>query len=58
MNYNGFYNDLLAKAQTGLEAGQSVDDVVSAYAVPTQYGDFQATEERLRATVQYIFEGR
>ena len=58
VNYNGFYNDLLAKTQAGLEAGQSVDDVVSTYTVPTQYEDFQATEERLRATVQYIFEGR
>ena len=57
VNYSGFYNDLAMRAQQGKAAGRSVDDVVSAYAVPSEYSDFAAPEHRLRSTVQQIFDG-
>ena len=57
VGYSGFYNDLLTKAQEGKAAGQSVDDVVGSYSVPTQYSSYVAEPDRLRATVQYVFDG-
>ncbi len=56
VNYSGFYNDLLTKAQEGAAAGRSVEDVVSAYTVPDQYRDFQAGN-RVRGVVQHIYDG-
>ncbi|MBM62244.1 MAG: hypothetical protein CL484_04775 [Acidobacteria bacterium] len=58
VNYSGFYNDLLTKAQTGLAAGQSPEEVIEAYTVPQRYSDFEVTEQRLAATVQHISDGR
>ena len=58
VNYSGFYNDLVGKALAGKAAGRSVDEVVTSYTVPSQYSDFQATEGRLRSTVQYVFDGQ
>ena len=58
VDYSGFYNDLLSKAQEGKAAGRSVADVVGAYTVPDQYSEFQASANRLEATVQHIFDGR
>ena len=58
VNYSGFYNDLLTKAQTGLAAGRSPDEVIEAYSVPQRYSDFEVTEQRLAATVQHISDGR
>ena len=58
VDYAGFYNDLLTKAQEGKAAGRSVADVIGAYTVPDQYSEFQAPANRIEATVQHIFDGR
>ena len=58
VKYEGFYNDLVMKAQQGKAAGRSVDDVVSSYRVPNEYSNYAAPEDRVRATVQYLFDGQ
>jgi cyclase len=58
VNYSGFYNDLVMQAQTGKTAGRSVDEVVSSYRVPSQYSGNAAPPDRVRATVQYLFDGK
>ena len=58
VNYSGFYNDIVDKAQAGQAAGRSVDQFVGSYTVPSQYSDFAAEPDRLQATAQYIFDGR
>ena len=58
VDFSGFYNDVVMKAQEGKASGRSVESVVSAYSVPSQYNDFQAPEASLQTTVQYIFDGR
>ena len=56
-NYSGFYNDILQTAREGRTAGRSVTDIVGSYTVPNQYQDFVVTEQRLRDTVQHVFDG-
>ena len=56
--FSGFYNDVVTKTQEGKAAGRSVDDIVAAYRVPEQYSEFAAPEARLRATVEYLYDGR
>ena len=58
VNYSGFYNDIVEKAQAGQAAGRSVDQFVGSYTVPSQYSDFAAEPDRLQATAQYIFDGQ
>ena len=58
VNYSGFYNDIVDKAQAGQAAGRSVDQFVGSYTVPSQYSDFAAEPDRLQATAQYIFDGQ
>ena len=58
VNYSGFYNDIVEKAQAGQAAGRSVDQFVGSYTVPSQYSDFTAEPGRLQATAQYIFDGQ
>ena len=58
VNYSGFYNGVVAAAKASMDAGQSVEQVVSSYSVPSQYSDFAAEPNRLQATVQYIFDGK
>ena len=58
VNYSGFYNGIVDAAKAGMAAGRSVDQVVSSYSVPSQYSDFAAEQNRLLATVQYIFDGK
>ncbi len=58
VDYGGFYNDVVSKTEAGKAAGQTVDQVVASYSVPSQYSDFVAAEDRLRATVQYLFDGQ
>ena len=58
VDYSGFYNDLVRKAQQGSTAGRRVDDVVGAYTVPDRYREFQAPEQRLRAIVQHVYDGQ
>ena len=58
VDFSGFYNDIVSKAQNGKAAGRSVDDVVAAYSVPDEYRDFAAPEGSLRTTIQYVYDGR
>lgn len=58
VDYSGFYNDLVATIQVGRAGGQSVDQVVSSYALPAQYSDFQVADDRLRSVVQYVFDSQ
>ena len=58
VDYAGFYNDLLTRAQEGAAAGRSVAETVAAYSVPDEYRDFQAPADRLESIVQLIYEGR
>ena len=58
VDFSGFYNDIVMKAEEGKASGRSVESVVSAYSVPGQYNDFQAPEASLETTVQYVFDGR
>ncbi len=46
------------QTQQGKAAGRSVDDVVSSYRVPSQYSGNAAPPDRVRATVQYLFDGQ
>ena len=57
VDFSGFYNDVVMKTQAGKAAGQSVDEIVASYELPSEYNDFAAPEGRLRATVQYLFDG-
>ena len=57
VDYSGFYDDLLSKAQAGAAAGQSVEDVVGSYTVPDQYSEFVSAPDRVTATVQHVFDG-
>ena len=57
MNYGGFYNDVVEKAKAGQAAGRSVDDVIDAYTLPSQFSDFVVEPNRLRSVVQYVFDG-
>ena len=58
VDFSGFYNDVVRKAQNGRAAGRSVDDVVAAYRVPDEYSDFAAPERSVRTTMQYVYDGR
>ena len=58
VNFSGFFNDVVAKAQEGKEAGRSVEEVVGSYRLPGRYRDFSTSETSLRSTVEYIFDGR
>jgi glyoxylase-like metal-dependent hydrolase (beta-lactamase superfamily II) len=58
VNYSTFYNGIVDAAKAGQAAGQTVDDVVGAYAVPVQLRDFAAEPGRLQSVVQYVFDGQ
>ena len=58
VNYSGFYNDLVERAQAAKAAGRSVDQFIQSYSVPGQYDDFTAEPDRLRTTAQYIYDGQ
>ena len=56
--FSRFYSDIVSRTQEGKAAGRSVDEIVSAYSLPAAYSQFSAPERSLRATVQYVFDGR
>lgn len=58
VDFSGFYNDVVSRAQVAQAAGRSVDDAVAAYSVPAEYSDFAAPERSVRTTMQYVFDGR
>ena len=58
VDFSGFYNDVVSKAQNGKAAGRSLDDVLAVYSVPDEYSDFAAPEGSLRTTMQYVYDGR
>ena len=57
VDFSGFFNDVVSKAQNGKAAGRSVNEVVAAYQVPAEYSDFAAPEGALRTTVQHVYDG-
>ena len=57
VDFSGFFNDVVSKAQNGKAAGRTVDAVVAAYQVPAEYSDFAAPEGALRTTVQHVYDG-
>jgi hypothetical protein len=58
VDYSGFYNDIADQAKASQASGRSVEQFVGSYTVPSQFRGFAAEPDRLRATVQYIFDGR
>jgi cyclase len=58
VDYGGFYNDIVSKTRAGEAAGQTVDQIVGSYSLPSEYNDFVAAPDRLRATVQYLVDGQ
>ncbi len=58
VEYSGFYKDLVDKAQQGMTAGRSVEDVAAAYTVPERYRDFRAPPQSVRTIMKYLYEGR
>jgi len=58
VDYGGFYNDVVMKTQQGKASSQTVDQIIASYSVPNQYSDFVAAEDRLRTTVQYLYDGQ
>ena len=40
VDYSGFYNDIVDRTKAAQAGGQSVDQVISSYSVPSRYSDF------------------
>ena len=57
VDYSGFYNDLLSKAQQGVASGQRAEDVVRDYTTPDQYRDFVVDPGRLQTVIQHVYDG-
>ena len=55
VNFSGFFNDLIDKAQQGVGAGRTVDQVADAYTKPGQYSDFGAPEATVKTIVQHVY---
>ncbi len=58
VDYAGFYNDLLSRAQAGAAAGRTAAETAAAYAVPDEYSDFRAPANSVERIVRLIYEGR
>ncbi len=58
VDYSGFYNDLLTRAQQGKASGRSVAQFVDSYSAPDMYSDFQVAADRLRTITQHIYDGQ
>ena len=58
VDYGGFYNDVVMKTQQGKASGQTVDQIIASYGVHNRYSDFVAADDRLRTTVQYLYDGQ
>ena len=55
VNFSGFFNDLIEKAQSGIANGQSAQQVADAYAKPSRYSDFQAPPQTVRTIVEHVY---
>ena len=55
VNFSGFFNDLIEKAQSGIANGQSAQQVADAYAKPSRYNDFQAPPQTVRTIVEHVY---
>ena len=53
-----FYNDFVTSVQSGLRAGQSVDQIANAYRVPAKYKGFTANPALVKANAQAIADER
>ena len=58
VEYSAFYNDLVAHAEAGREAGRSADETAASYELPDQYSDFQAPPDRVQMIVRLLYEGQ
>ena len=55
---SGFYNDVVMQAQRAKAAGQSVEEFIRSYRLPSEYSDFEVEEGRLTSIAGYLFDGR
>ena len=55
VNFSEFFNDILLKAQHGIAAGRTVEQVVDAYVKPDRFSDFQAPPQGVTTLVQNIY---
>jgi glyoxylase-like metal-dependent hydrolase (beta-lactamase superfamily II) len=55
VNFSGFYNDVVDKAQQGIAGGRSVAEVADVYTKPDRYSEFQASPQGVRTLVQNIY---
>ena len=55
VNFSGFFNDLIEKAQQGATSGQSPQQVADAYVRPTRYNDFQAPPRTVMTIVDHVY---
>jgi len=55
---SGFYNDVVMQAQRAKAAGQSVEEFIRSYRLPSEYSDFEVEEGRLTSIAGYLFDGQ
>jgi glyoxylase-like metal-dependent hydrolase (beta-lactamase superfamily II) len=55
VHFSGFFNDVVAKAQQGIAAGRTVEQVAGAYTKPSQFADFQAPPAGVSTLIQNIY---
>ncbi len=55
VNFSGFYNDMVAQAESSHAAGRSVDEAVADYRLPGRYSDFDAPEGGLRRAIEWVY---
>ena len=46
------------QAQRAKAAGQSVEEFIRSYRLPSEYSDFEVEEGRLTSIAGYLFDGR
>ena len=55
---SGFYNDVVMQAERAKVAGQSVEEFIRSYRLPSEYSDFEVEEGRLTSIAGYLFDSR
>ena len=56
VDFSGFYNDLIDKAQQGIDAGRTAQQVAAAYSTPSRYSDFAAPAPTVQTIVQHVYD--
>jgi hypothetical protein len=57
-DYVDFYNDFATFVLNEKKAGKGVDQVVSAYKIPTRYNGYYADPGRVKQNVQALFDNK